>query len=218
MKNVILIATVHQENGECNSNNLLKLINSIKPQVVFEELSDFMFKEVYENGKSVSLETETIKLYLQNREISHYPVDLNNNLDKQFKESITNMFEVFKKYPLYHNLITKLNKSTYELGFSFLNSIHCERLLAQKYFIEQEIAKSTYQEELVQIHQKWIGINDLREREMVSNICKYSEIHDFDMGVFLVGAEHRKPIIDYVRNKSTGWKGQCNWNFDYFDF
>jgi len=37
MQNVILISTEHLDSGKCNSDELLKIIETINPEVIFEE-------------------------------------------------------------------------------------------------------------------------------------------------------------------------------------
>lgn len=49
MHNVTLISTSHSENGKCNADELYKIMASIKPEVIFEELPKKRFEEYY-NG------------------------------------------------------------------------------------------------------------------------------------------------------------------------
>jgi hypothetical protein len=88
--------------------------------------------------------------------------------------------------------------------------------LAQKYFLEQRLAALCEQEDLVAVHQTWIRINDFREGEMLANIYGYSEINDFDNAIFLVGTEHRRPIIDMINKKEIQEPSSIKWNFRYF--
>jgi hypothetical protein len=218
MCNIVLIATSHKENGICTSKELLKILHAIKPDVIFEELSQQSFTSIYEGRLSDSLETHAIKLYSNEQIVKHHPVDVDGNqlIDKKLKNSISNMFEIFGRNLNYQNLSSTLRSLSYELGFPFLNSIQYETLLAQKYFSEQRLAEFFKEGDLVAVHQTWIRINDFREREMLNNIYKYSEINDFDKAIFLVGAEHRKPIIDMINKMEIEARVKMNWNFQYF--
>ncbi len=218
MCNIILIATSHKENGMCSSKELLKILHKINPDVIFEELSQQSFTDIYEGRLSDSLETNTIIIYSNEKTVKHHPVDVDGNrlIDKKLKKSITNMFENFERNLDYQQLRSNLYNLAYEFGFSFLNSIECEALFAQKYFLEQRLAETYEQGELVAVHQTWIRINDFRESEMLNNIYKYSEINDFDNAIFLVGAEHRKPIIDMINKTENEKRVKINWNFRYF--
>lgn len=46
MYNVSLVSTIHSENGKCNHNELYIILESIKPEVIFDELSSHYF-EIY---------------------------------------------------------------------------------------------------------------------------------------------------------------------------
>lgn len=47
MYNIILIGTAHIENGQCNSDELYKIIESINPDVIFEEMPSSHFNVYY---------------------------------------------------------------------------------------------------------------------------------------------------------------------------
>ncbi len=127
------------------------------------------------------------------------------------------MIEIFNKSPDYRHIQLLLEHLTHEFGFPYLNSIRCEALLAQKYFLEQRLAEVYDKDKLTSIHKKWISINEFRESEMISNICKYAEMNQFQRAVFFVGAEHKKPIIDKIHTKHNDGKARIGWNFSYFD-
>lgn len=75
---ITLIATGHYEKGLCTSNELLKIIEQISPDVIFEEMSPSIFKLLYENKLEDALESTAVKWYLQKNEVDHYPVDFRN--------------------------------------------------------------------------------------------------------------------------------------------
>ncbi len=72
---IILITTGHSENGLCNTVELFKIIEGIKPKIIFEEVSPAKFEGVYKGTRKDSLETSTIKKYLERHSIEHIPVD-----------------------------------------------------------------------------------------------------------------------------------------------
>src|SRR5690349_7112925 len=75
MYNITLICTRHKEIGKCNSFELEKLMESIQPDIIFEELSQSNFDKSYREGFLKTVETDAIKAYLQNHIIRHIPVD-----------------------------------------------------------------------------------------------------------------------------------------------
>lgn len=218
MSNITLIATTHKEKGMCNSTELLKILQSIKPDIIFEELSQYYFNAIYDGQLPDTLETDAIKKYLKEDIVNHIPVDIDVNqlIDKNLKNSITKMFDIFDKNPEYQNLQLQLHNLSFNLGFPYLNSIQCEALFAQKFFLEQKLAESYKQEGLVKLHQTWIQILDYRERQMLANIYRYKELQDFGNAIFLVGAEHRKPIIDLLDQKKVDGTAGIKWNLEYF--
>lgn len=71
MHNITLIFTKHEEDGNCNSMELYEIIESINPEIIFEELSDSNFRKCYHEKNLITLETNAIKKYLQNHSIKH---------------------------------------------------------------------------------------------------------------------------------------------------
>jgi len=66
MYNITLICTKHKKCGECNSDELHKIIESISPEIIFEELSHSAFHRYYqEEIPTLSLETLTLYNNLQ---------------------------------------------------------------------------------------------------------------------------------------------------------
>ena len=63
--NITLLSSFHQELGNCNADELYKIIESLKPDVIFEELPLEIFNTVYEkNYIPASLEAKAIKRYV----------------------------------------------------------------------------------------------------------------------------------------------------------
>ena len=73
MCKVTLISTEHRESGKCNSDELRKIIESIYPEVIFEEQPDDEKYHSYYNGEdsSESLEIQTILKYKRDHDVSH---------------------------------------------------------------------------------------------------------------------------------------------------
>ena len=80
MYNITLICTRHKEVGACNSAELLKIIECFQPEIFFEEVSPTTYEAYYTYDSSgltkiTTLETDAIKMYLQNHSIKHILVD-----------------------------------------------------------------------------------------------------------------------------------------------
>ena len=68
--------------------------------MIFEEIPSNKFAAIYNGLLSDSLETYTIKNYLDKFQIAHFPVDLESQEmnDLQFRTDLKNMFYVFNKH------------------------------------------------------------------------------------------------------------------------
>ena len=91
MCNITLIGTIHSENGQCNSNELYKILENINPEVIFDELpshfSDMYYSDSFDmycannillnrNPPVVPLEVKCNKKYKQNYNVEIIPVDI----------------------------------------------------------------------------------------------------------------------------------------------
>jgi len=47
MFNVTVIFTQHDEMGNCNPSELLKIVQSVQPEVIFEELQHSVYDQIY---------------------------------------------------------------------------------------------------------------------------------------------------------------------------
>lgn len=91
-------------------------------------------------------------------------------------------------------------RRTYEEGFAYLNSDECIRAWADIHREELEtveyIGKSRLRNRYAQVR----DLNDRRELEMLGNIRSYCASAVQARGVFLVGAAHRKSLIEKIRD------------------
>jgi transcriptional regulator with XRE-family HTH domain len=101
---------------------------------------------------------------------------------------------------------------------SYLNSKSSIELWSK---VDREIGETIeymgQEEELMPILQRWKALIAHRDVEMMKNIQKYSEEHEFNKGVFLLGAAHRGAIIEKAGNPSLGNSVTLNWNFENYE-
>lgn len=219
MFKITLIASVHIERGICNSNELYKIIERVDPEIIFEEISPNGFARIYEGSRSYTLETNTIMRYLQKHTIAHFPVDLDRNelINIRFKKDIVEMFDIFDHSPEYKDLSIQHEIFSESLGFAYLNSIECRVLLERIHFLEEDILRMINHVKLFQTYKDWMDINDKRENDMIKKIYSYSALNKYNRALFLIGAEHRKPIMDKMSKFERINKPELNWIFDYFN-
>ena len=69
----------------------------LKPEIIFEELSQGECKNIYENGVEGGLESQAIKKYIDNYLVNNIPIDLDKNklIDIDLKKGIIKVFNTF---------------------------------------------------------------------------------------------------------------------------
>lgn len=213
MHNVTLISTHHSELGECNSDELYKIIVSMSPDVIFEELTQDLFDRFYKEKQIAeeSLEVGSIKKYLQKHNIRQIPVDIDAS------ENLTNaelkyMFEAIKKYNVYKELEDEQYRMIIQDGFTYLNSKNCEELFEKRKVEENTILEFEMDKNrLLGIHKSFYEEQYIRENEMIKNIYKYSKENHYHQAVFLIGSAHRKSIVEKIEKYNNEQNIKLNW-------
>jgi len=220
MPMITLIATKHKEKGLCSPNELYKIIERIAPEIIFEEVPPSKFAAVYKGSRKDSLETGTIKRYLQQHPIDHIPVDLDTEevIDRTIKNHFQKISYTFCYYsPEYNYLSNQLASLSEQFGFPYLNGDQCSRLMERKLILELHLLRIINNEMLSNAYTDLSNYLDQRREEMISRIYSYSDFNKYDRALFLVGAEHRKPIMDKVHKFENANKQKLDWNFNYFN-
>lgn len=215
MRTVTLISTIHSENGKCNSDELYKIIESLCPEVIFEELSNNLFDKFY-NGNQLSdepLEIKCLKKYLQIHTIKHIPVDIDVSPNLSTSE-INYLFDTFKKYDVYKKLEDEQHLLTAQEGFTYLNSGKCSELFDKKKVTEKHLMRFEINKNaLFRIYKLFHEEHDNRENAMLQNIYNYSKENQYNQAVFLIGSAHRNPIIQKITEYETKKIIDLDWKY-----
>ena len=214
MCNVTLISTEHRESGKCNHDELHKIIESLNPDVIFEEeRNDDTFQKYYSEEYSFnSLEVQCIKKYLQNHNIKHIPVDIELN---QAFEEWDYMFYTFKKYNVYKQILNEHCALRDKDGFTYLNSEKCSELFDKMKTAERQIIEFSgiNKNELIRIYDLFHKEHDNRENAMLLNIYNYSKENSYNQAVFLLGYAHRKSMMQKIMEYKKKEDFKLNWIF-----
>ena len=211
MYNITLLSSFHKNLGKCNPDELYKIIEEIQPEIIFEELSFDTFSFVYSDGYIPNtIEAITIKKYLRNCPIKHFPVDtypinetdLFNGADEIAKRSN----EYFK---LWNEQVSMITKD----GYNFLNSNACIELLNKIRIVEESALLVIKDVKLFRDYKSESELHNKRENEMIRNIFNYSKQYPYNKALFICGAEHRKPIKQKIQEYETKEKLKLNWTF-----
>jgi hypothetical protein len=216
MYNITLISTEHKESGKCNSDELHKIIESISPDVIFEEeINDDTFQKYYnDEGSFKSLEVQCIKKYLQIHDIKHIPVDIGLNQYLTFREW-DYMFDAFNKYVAYKQIVKDHCTLRDKEGFAYLNSERCSGLFEKMMITEKQLIEYSgiNKNELLRIHKLFHKEHDCRENAMLLNIYNYSKENQYNQAVFLLGYAHRNSLIQKIIEYETNENLNLNWTF-----
>lgn len=218
MYDITLISTRHDEVGNCNSNKLYKIIESVNPEVIFEEIPPSYFDRYYISRTRRNLETDTINWYLETHSIEHIPVDSDDVPSESFFEKYGEMMKRVEGLTdingfNYRTLIDN-NRSYIEMyGFRYLNSVHS---ISHNDGIREAVEKGLEKinnDKLSETYKLWSDVIEKREHEMLQNIYRYSKEHSYDRAVFTLGAGHRKSIIEKIRDYGKNELLKLNWTF-----
>jgi hypothetical protein len=212
MYNITIIFSIHIQIGKCNSNELYDIIKNENPEIIFEEFDILRTEDkYYKNGhykeqKKSSLETFAIMKYLENFKVEYVPVDTYNI--KYFPEEIYRKISITNQS--YDKVFLENIIKVKQEGFPYLNSIDCYNLLEELHLIEEDVIKNSTDNNLIAGYNSWQNISNARDNEMLNNIYEYSEMHNFDNAVFIIGAEHKKSILEKIKYHE---KEKINWKF-----
>jgi len=212
MNNITLISTTHSESGKCTSDELYKIIESINPKVIFEELTIDLFDKIYNKHFPHNiLEVKCIQNYINNHNIIHIPVDIDASPNLSNNE-IHYMYDSFKKYHVYKSLEQEQNSLIELCGHAFLNSKKCSDLFDKKMQTEKYLLGfGTDKNNLIRIHNLFHEEQDKRESAILRNIYDYAIENPFSTAVFLIGAAHRTSLIQKINGLETTEELKLNW-------
>lgn len=215
MYNITLVCTHHSEFGKCNSDELYKIIESIEPDVIFEELTQDLFDLFYKENTipDVLPEIKSVKRYIKDYSANHFPVDINVG-DTLSTNEIKYMFSVFKKYTLYSILQEDQKRLVFEEGYGFLNSKNNEELTEKMKSLEKGIIGfQINRNQLSRIHELFYEEQHKREHEIIKNVYEYSGKMAYNQALLLFGSGHRKSIIEKIEKYNSQQNVKLNWIF-----
>ena len=216
MYNVHVIFTHHSAEGKVNSYELLKLIESLQPDVIFEEIGHEAYDLLYIQQIRTKLESDSINAYLMTNDLEHIPVDT-FELPDGYHSRQNHLLEVlnrhFYKSVRHHNAFTNLVNSSTVGGFPFLNSDENDTLINDLEHEQNQHLAELGDDNLNQIAALRSEVNSKRDEVMIDNIYKYAELKEFQKAVFLIGAGHRRSIKSKLDKIEPRYGVEIKWHF-----
>lgn len=211
MYNITLLSSFHKNLGKCNPYELYKIIKEINPEIIFEELSFDTFSFVYSDCYTpITVEAITIKKYLKNCPIKHFPVDT-------YPINETDLFngadEIAKRSKEYVKLWNEQVSLITNYGYDFLNSNTCIELLDKIRVVEEKVLLEINDEKLLCGFNSENELHKNRENEIIKNIFDYSKQYPFNRALLICGAEHRTQLRHKIKEYEEKEKFKLNWTF-----
>ncbi|MCZ8354106.1 MAG: hypothetical protein O9340_05190 [Cyclobacteriaceae bacterium] len=207
LHNIILISTVHNEIGKCNSDELSKILQSIKPDVIFLEAFENSYSDYHQMLFSQfgifndRLEVKTMQIYSQSNIFEYVPV-----LDIGLSEEFEIKTKIISENISYQRLLDNYILLETHGGFQFLNSIQSVKLQEEMRSLEYSIIND------VKFHQLVNSSIDAYENSMLSNIYSYCKRKPFKTAIFMCGAAHRKTITEKIVEFEKKSEVKLNWS------
>lgn len=208
MFNITLISTVHKECGNCNSNKLLRIIENIRPDVIFLEALENNYSHYDQLISSQfgiykeRLELKTIQKYSQIHTFEYIPVlDIGLSNEFETKSGIASKNKDFQR------LLDNYHSLEMEGGFHFLNSEKSIVLQEEMRELENRIIQDKI------LLQKVDSTIDAYENSMLHNIYSFCNNKTFNTAIFMCGSAHRKSIIEKIGEYEKKETIKLNWTF-----
>lgn len=216
---ITLIGTRHKELGKCNSKELYQILKSLRPDVIFEEMPPKDFDDYYGSKKRSKLESIAIFQYKQEKEALQIPIDLNDICEEEYLDAYDDIFKTVcglkNQYGVdFRGLTKEVGEHTKQHGFSYLNSIGYTNAWEQVIDIIENAIKSINNDDLFNSLELWNRVNTERENKMLEGIYNYCQHSRFENAVFLIGAYHRKSIIEKISKMEENRKVNLVWHLD----
>lgn len=213
MNSVSLVCTVHEEMGLASVSELRAILERFQPQVIFLEVPPAAFCDYYENCSRQNLESKAVTQYREGHRVDLVPVDLPTPSEEFFLRFENLRQRIRNDSSEYRRLMKWDSDFIVGSGFAYLNSEHCSELWSN---VHQEMASAIMRMDdpsLVEAFDLWNETLYRREKEMVKRIQIYCSQNVFGRGMFLVGAAHRRGIINMARQQTPVDSTRIRWEF-----
>lgn len=198
---ISLIGTYHAERGAVTAAALLAILERIQPEVVFAEIPRTDIG-AWRDGSHGTVEAIATARYADTHAIDVVPVDSPEPEGSLFQgwQEVTRAIE--RTSPAYRRMMDLNTERMCTGGFAYLNSDECVQAWADIYREELETIEYIGSPRLSAIYAQVRDVNERRDLEMLRNIRVYCATTAQTCGAFLVGAAHRKSLIEKVHSST----------------
>lgn len=197
MSKVIVIGTIHEIGGACTSDELMKTVQNVAPNVVFCEASPEKFSDMLKATETFNTpEIVVLREIIDKQSMDVIPVDLD---DDPFDSRLESMHELFRNRISEHYYASEIHfNEAFRLGFPYLNGEDSDQIFKDKSIMERSFVAKTNHLQLSETYRDWLLWNDKRENHWINVIQDYIERNKIVTAVFLVGSAHRIRLMEKV--------------------
>lgn len=211
MVTITVVCTMHNDLGQCNADELLRILEILRPEVIFEEIRPSDLEARYGDESLHSLEMRAITKYLEGRSVTQVPVD-DYIIPDDFGEAHLSLFKYAGTHSReYRELMQVEEEEISNFGFPYLNSQEWEALNKRVRELFEEVISQSGDDLLMQRLATWNDLIRKREVSMVEKIHAYARKNRFTKGVFIVGAAHKSAIVELINKHQQTGMAHIDW-------
>lgn len=211
MGRITLVCTTHKEKGQCNELELIRILETICPDVIFEEMRPLDFASYYTDRSRSTLETRAISKYAKILPVRQIPVD-----DYEFSENFGREMLALDEFVEsqsneYSAIQDRIHWLSCEYGFKYLNGPDCTSHLKYSEKLYEKIISHHGNAHAKNLLSRWNDRKRRREESMLDNIYSFCRNNTFTEGVFLVGVGHKLSIVEGIENRGQNEINLVDW-------
>jgi hypothetical protein len=199
---ISLIATYHAECGAVTAMALRHILDRIRPGVIFAEIPETHL-QAWRDGSHGTVESIAAASYCNANQVEIVAVDLPKPDDSFFRDHEEVYRLMLRTSPALDRLVGMNTDALRRGGFAYLNSEACIESWAAIQREELDTIDYIPSSRLKAMYAETRSMTECREAAMIENINSYCSATDRTRGVFLVGASHRKSLIDRIQTADT---------------
>ena len=216
MRHVLLVCSVHRETGVATAEQLLWLLDRLRPDVLFLERSSTDLA-AFLDGSCGTLESLAVRRYRSLRAVELVPVDLHFQA-ADLKHRFDDLFDrIEAASPSFCHLKLEDRRHMLRGGLAYLNSPTGVLLQSEMQREMRATVEAVGDLAFAELYALWSQTNDLRERAMLSGVEAFARQASFEKGVLLVGAAHRQPLFEKSQLPRGDGPSLVTWDFDWFE-
>jgi len=210
---ITLICTAHRESGNCNVQELAKILQAAGPEVIFEEIRPTDHESLYADVSRHTVEMHAIREYLKSNKCRQVPVD-DYEMPDDFGAYMHALDDFVGSNSIpYRETMDEMSRKKFELGFGYLNSLEFISSFKESERIYKETILN-YGNDLAKSKlSQWDEQIRKRDSSMLENIHSFCQQSDFKEGVFLVGAGHMSSIMVGIEQRTKNPTNFVTWRY-----